>query len=310
MVLFIAAPGSAEQTETLGGPYGTGWYQVGPYNWDLTKCDLTLSYTLDLSGTSGFDRVAVGFIDPVWNAGYMQSHPSYAAQTNDLKFDIDDNHYLNSSHAGYGATRYNVLPDGSIVDPPFGSNSNYGFWFDRDGVDQWQQDMFVDGGNYNTNGIYEIIITYRYVDTLPDGSHIGTMLATINDLTQDFPSKGIVGAGKSLAGDLTALQLYWQVSVPGATVSDISVTGCRGNVWIDGCDTGVEDRSLANGSYLSWELGSLVGNDWKNHGQFVSSVSKWTAELVEMGLISSDERNAIIECAAKSDVGKKGKMSK
>jgi hypothetical protein len=48
-------------------------------------------------------------------------------------------------------------------------------------------------------------------------------------------------------------------------------------------------------------------NAWKNHGKYVSCVSKQSGGFVKMGLISTIEKDAIVEEAAESDCGKKKK---
>ena len=44
---------------------------------------------------------------------------------------------------------------------------------------------------------------------------------------------------------------------------------------------------------------------WKNHGKFVSCVAQAAQALVDAGQITEDEKDALVEAAAQSDVGKK-----
>lgn len=46
--------------------------------------------------------------------------------------------------------------------------------------------------------------------------------------------------------------------------------------------------------------------DWKNHGEFVSCVAHEVKILIEMGLITEEEGDALVKSAAQSSVGKKG----
>ena len=105
--------------------------------------------------------------------------------------DLDDKHALQAS-GGRGEGDYDVLlsdPD-TVLNPPIGSFSNYGIWFDRDGYDPWQDNdpatpppsgstvpwSQQDGRKtYNTGGVYRIQITYHAID---DG--LGAMFATVN----------------------------------------------------------------------------------------------------------------------------------
>jgi hypothetical protein len=47
--------------------------------------------------------------------------------------------------------------------------------------------------------------------------------------------------------------------------------------------------------------------DYKNHGAYVSCISKTAEEFIEEGLISESEKDATVSVAAKSGVGKKNK---
>ena len=50
--------------------------------------------------------------------------------------------------------------------------------------------------------------------------------------------------------------------------------------------------------------GPLSGGHWKNHGQYVSSISQTAAKFVAQGLITERQKGAIISAAARSDCGK------
>lgn len=161
--------------------------------------------------------------------------------------DLDDKHNLQCS-GGRGERDYDVLlsdPD-AVQDPPIGSFSNYGIWFDRDGVDPWQDndpDTPAPGGSnvpwaqsdgrktYNTGGVYNITITYRAIT-----DDLGVMFATINGdpfgaiepESIDLPvPQGFVRnsdgtyeyypAGLSFKGDMKHMQVFaglWSPSDP------------------------------------------------------------------------------------------------
>ena len=187
------------------------WKGNFPELWDLTQGDLTLSYTLDMSqiATSGWAVVEVGMrelgapnIDPDLSGGWMQSnYIDGTINPNSLKG--NDMHLL-SKH-GWLYQTYDA-EDANTLITPYWSGANYGFWFDRDGVDQWQADMWgmVDGGTYNTGGVYEIVITYHAID-----ANTGTMFATINGVHQGLYIGGwkdaepeFYPAGRSFNGDI------------------------------------------------------------------------------------------------------------
>lgn len=51
--------------------------------------------------------------------------------------------------------------------------------------------------------------------------------------------------------------------------------------------------------------GPISGGKWKNHGQYVSTMSNVTAALVTQGLITPQEQDAYVSAAARSGCGKK-----
>jgi chitodextrinase len=284
---------------TLNAPYETKhWKDV----WDLTQGDLTLSYTIDMTGLNQpgtwdtfkswqtwYTQVGLrGEGAPDFNpgpfdeyqgkcGGWMTSDSDnwtdsdgYTEKGNpdpDSIQDLDDKHILQAS-GGRGEGDYDVLlsdPD-TVLDPTIGSFSNYGVWFDRDGVDPWQDndpDTPAPGGSavpwaqqdgrktYNTGGVYRIEITYHAID---DG--LGVMFATVNgdpdgevepeDVDIPVP-QGFVRnndgtyqyypAGLSFQGDMKHMQVFagiWSPSLPAghdygySELSDITVTGYRG----------------------------------------------------------------------------------
>jgi len=116
--------------------------------------------------------------------------------------------------------------------PPNGGN-NHRFWFDRDGVDPYQalSPLAVDGGTYNTQGLYDIVIMLHAT-----GLTTGTAYMTINGLNQGFETDGnwntmeLTPAGMTFTGDMTAMQVYYGLYGYGAThtvaFNDITVEGC------------------------------------------------------------------------------------
>ena len=50
--------------------------------------------------------------------------------------------------------------------------------------------------------------------------------------------------------------------------------------------------------------------EYKNHGEYVSCVAHAAEDFLEAGLISDEEKDAIVSAAGQSDIGKKGKKEK
>ncbi len=225
----------------------TNWSEM----WDLTQCDLTLSYTIDMTGVTqpgpwqtsytevGLRELGAGNFNPgPWDTyqggqgGWMVSLVGDLA-TNPNSLDLDDKHNLAAS-GGRDERDYDATDPDTVV-APFGTYDNYGIWFDRDGVDPWQANMWgmVDGGTYNTGGVYNIAITYHAID-----GNLGTMFATINGIPTGFYTAGwkndepdIYPAGLSFTGDMAWMQVFAGLWAPDDTygdvaLSDLTITGC------------------------------------------------------------------------------------
>jgi hypothetical protein len=55
--------------------------------------------------------------------------------------------------------------------------------------------------------------------------------------------------------------------------------------------------------------GPVSGGRWKNHGQYVSTVSKVAEAFVEQGLITADQADEVVDQASESDCGSKHQSS-
>jgi hypothetical protein len=242
--------------------YGTvnlsGGSQSGHFNhiWDLTQCDLVLTFTYDATGlVDDFGGAAhawaelgiraVGYSDfnPTWMAEgagvWLATDYDWAANTFDPDppgspiLDLDDKMILQKG-GGMGEGTYN-LP--STPQNPW---ANHRIWFDRDGVDQWQAQnpLAVDGGTYNTGGTYNIVITLHA--TSPTS---GTAYMSINGLAQGFETDGnwntmeLTPAGMTFTGDMQNMQVFYGLYGYGATHSvkftGITVNGCLAIVQVD-----------------------------------------------------------------------------
>ena len=128
---------------------------------------------------------------------------------------------------GRGEGDYDCLVPNTVV-APFGSGNNYGIWFDRDTLDPWQSVSpgAVDGGTFNTLGIYHVIITYHAIN-----AGLGSMFATINGIQAGFyasPPDWIFPpdyypAGISFKGNMSRMQLFAGIWAPDATYGYIDI---------------------------------------------------------------------------------------
>lgn len=256
-LVFGAMPGLASEEVTknygdvtLGGGFESGNF---PQVWDLKQCDLVLSFTYDANGLVddpgahdaaghawaelGVRQVGYSNFNPTWNvegAGvWLATDYDWTATTFDPDpdgsptLDLDDKLILQKA-GSIGEGDYN-LP--SVPPEP---EANYGIWFDRDGVESSQAEMWgaIDGGTYNTGGTYDVVITLHATN-----STSGTAYMTINGVKQGFYDPNwhcgqpdLYPAGMTFTGDMTQMQVFYGLCGYGATHSvvfkDITVTGC------------------------------------------------------------------------------------
>jgi len=230
-------------TKNYGDVTLSGGFQSGnfPEIWDLTACDLVLSFTYDANGLVddfggdahawaelGVRQVGYGNFNPTWDvegAGvWLATDYDWNVDTFDPDppgsptQDLDDKLILQKA-GGHGEGDYN-LP--STPPNPW---ANHRVWWDRDGVDPWQNDETA-----NTDGIYNIEITLHL--TSPTS---GEAYMTINGLNQGFETDGnwstieLTPAGMTFTGDMSQMQVFYGLYGYGAThgvaFEDITATG-------------------------------------------------------------------------------------
>jgi len=153
-----------------------------PDFWDLNAGPVTVRYTLDLSGapnvakTGNYNQAGLvgllsggsgarmgGFLSD-WGHASLE-FPAYPYYPNNLtnhdKFNMQKFPYPGSWDEQMYDVNFATQPP-TFGLPGFNPWANYGIWFDRDGVDQWQANMWgmVNGGTYNTAGIYDAQLTF------------------------------------------------------------------------------------------------------------------------------------------------------
>lgn len=220
----------------------TNEFITGGPPWDITKCDLTISYTLymgNLVVPNPWETfwAVVGVGGPAW--GFLMSGAPGADSTDPLNQDLDDKHVVGRL-GDWSIPGYNAITPDLCIDPFGHEYDNYGFYFDRDGVSFPQESLwgFESGGVYDTGGIYDIELTFHAIS-----STSGTIFARINGVDQGFYLQGwhdgepdINPAGKCFGGDLSCLYpfaiLLELTDVGGegfVILEDLSITGCSCN---------------------------------------------------------------------------------
>lgn len=208
--------------------------------WNLTASDLTITFTANLNGVVDNDASHAWSELGVRQVGKGNFNPTFGAEgagvwlatdfdwgTGDTfapdpvgspTLDMDDKLLLQKA-GGHDEGDYN-LPS----TPPSPGN-NHRFWFDRDGVDPWQN-----ASTANTGGIYQIEMNLHATSATA-----GTVYLKINGLDQGFETNGnwndieLTPAGMTFTGDMTQMQVFYGLYGYGAshsvTFSDITVTG-------------------------------------------------------------------------------------
>jgi len=306
----------ASDTQNYGNIQLSGGFMSGHFSevWDLNACDMIISFTYDANGLVddlggdgahawaelGIRKVGNGDFNPNGAGVWLATDYDWSVNTFDLdpagapKLDLDDKLILQRV-SGQGEGSYN-LPS-----TPTTPGANHRFWWDRDGVDPWQN-----GATANTKGIYNIEIRLHAKDLTS-----GKAYMTINGRDQGFETDGnwntieLTPAGMTFTGDMAKMQVFYGLYGYGATHSvafeNITVDGCRSNVFIGDCDTGVQDQ-VYNGKLISDWIGDCAAADVKNHGNFVSCVAELTNELKKVGVITGKDKGAIQSCAAQADI--------
>jgi hypothetical protein len=217
---------------TLSGGFQTGHFADW---WDLTAGDLVLSFTYDANGLVddpgghawaelGVRSPCYGDFNPTWmtegSGVWLATDYDWNANTFDPDppgsptLDLDDKLILQKG-GGQGEGNYD-LPSS----PP-NPWANHAVWFDRDGVDPWQAQMWgaIDGVTYNTGGTYDVIITLHAT-----GDTTGEAYMTINGEPQGFYDPGwhsgpadLMPAGMTFTGDMKHLQVFYGLYGYGVT---------------------------------------------------------------------------------------------
>lgn len=216
----------------------SGGFAAGNFSevWDLTKGDLYILVRIDLTGlvdaagahawseigirdtstTANFNPGAgITGEKGIWVATDYEWIPGTFAPDppGSPTLDLDDKLILQKG-GGMGESDYN-LPH-----TPLTPSANHRIWFDRDGVDPWQAQspLAVDGGTYNTGGIYHVVI---HLHATSDTT--GTAYMTINGLDQGFEVDGnwntmeLTPAGMTFTGDMKQMQVFYGLYGYGAT---------------------------------------------------------------------------------------------
>lgn len=234
ILLIFIVPAMAVDPVTINyGNFGVNDDFTGTEEFDLTKCDIIVTYTLDMNAyvpSPGTEYSTVGLVSSS-AIGYMASGAPFAANTDPLARDPDDRLVLGAP-TRLDEDSYDATGPDTVVGAPIGTPSeNFNFLFDRDGVSaaealEW---WAVDGSTYNTAGFYNVEIAFHAISATE-----ATMFARINGLAQgiyavaafDGPPE-FYPVGKTMdSGDITRLRVFNFLRGAGVAITNLTVTGC------------------------------------------------------------------------------------
>lgn len=239
------------------------------YTTDLTKAP-NVAYTGDYSqmamvglfGGGAGARMA-GFLADWNNPGIL--FPTFPDVPNSQ--DIDDKFNLQRfpSPGYYDERMYDVACATNTVGTfSFDPRANYGIWFDRDGVDQWQALGWgmVNGGTYNTNALYPVELLFR--EATNDNTR-GTACAVFSPLRANTGSStgfgiptGFYSSWHTGAPDFYPAGISFDADEPTMASMQVYVQGASGpyegaEIWI---------RDLTVSGMLVVSEGMATGGGW------------------------------------------------
>lgn len=234
-VPVVLAPTSGSTVHEYGDltQNGSFWLDSVDQVWDITLCDLELSYTVDMSRYIPLKQQTewtnVGIGSGVW--AWMSSGAPKAAQTDPNQYDLDDKLHLGGFPNKMDELSYDALDPQKIIEAPVGDPwANYGIWFDRDGVSSSQSKLWgmLNTFTYNTGGKYRVSLRFHAIT-----DELGTVFATVNGVQTGFYDVWRNGQpdyypiGESIDGDLTRARVFASVWGENVRLTNIVTSGCQ-----------------------------------------------------------------------------------
>lgn len=244
LILCVSSTSTANLITKDYGDFTLGSWQRRTMTdlWDLSKGEIMISYQLDFSSIPvGSNLFQIGFAaqgTANWDTGvWLQTRHHGSADTISGGYEVFDmqDHILLQRRVNPASDwpttnepAYNVVnPDNPEILSPFGTYKNVGFYYDRGAVtDPVQQGLYgwADGGNYNTQGIYNVELLFKQVSATE-----GVVFATINGISQGI----YVGSSPNYANepDFYPAGLSFSLADFGGSFSNLQVWfGQGGNI--------------------------------------------------------------------------------
>ncbi len=293
-------------------------------NWPSTVCTTTPAVGLDANWTNPHKATEFG----------TNAHPWQGAQTFSASW-INAWGNLNSQGpSGHNWTKYStdVTGNGSFVLNLLADNCS---WIYLDGTLVGFQDtahthpapsypvtltgthklefVIFDGGGL-AGGMYRLETNTGtvFTDTDSDGlTDAQEVLYSTDPLNPDTDGDGVSDGDEVAQGTNPAVADVFDSDDDGIVDNlDACVNSIlSATVVINGTDSGVTNTTNALGCNIADLLASECSGDFKNHGQFVSCVSKAATALRKAGIITNKESAALVKAAATSKKSEKSAKS-
>lgn len=253
------------------------YYPKPNFNWDLTRGDLSLSYTVDMTNFNPLigngEYSEVGIIDDYPSfTGRIASMSSGAVDTtiNDAsKFYPNDQLCLHSGDLWENSEwSYDTVLDengnhkivGGWPYAGWDPRLNCGIWFDRGSAPDSPFANLYSGKSCNTGGRYDVVIKFHALD-----SGTGVMFATVNGVPTGFwyqnadmtANPSVTPVGKSFRGDMAKVKVFANLVSNGVAINNIKATGSPAAPTV----TGVSPNSAEQGEALKGV--SVYGTDFR-----------------------------------------------
>lgn len=316
---------SAEETQIYtSGSHVTAWDPILPAtayeNWPSTACTTQPAIGLDAAWSNPHPAFDFGLNAHPWQPGAGLS-ASWINAWSDLN---------SRGPSGHNWTRYETQVDGNgdFVLDLLADNCSWIYLDDQlvgyqgptsvaqtypvtlDGPATLTFVIFDGGGLAGGMFQLETNVDTVFADTDEDGlTDPEEILYNTDPNNPDSDGDGVSDGDEVAQGSDPAVFTVFDSDDDGITDNNDACVNSilSATVLINGVDSGVANTTNATGCNIADLLDSACTGDFKNHGQFVSCITHAATELRKAGIISNNERSALVKAAAQSKKSGKSK---
>ncbi len=227
----------------------------------------------------------------LFNASGLEYYTGSTGVTMDDLFEKDQGHvtHVCRNNSNVGPLFLNKLIDPSSIPGGHSNTVIYG--------------LPDDDGYFNSLGIYprEINISWGGYDTDPKHWFIGWLIVVDSD--PDTDGDGVPDSEDVFPEDPNEWADADKDGV-GDNADQNDDSDLRENVAVGGLDTGISNDVDDSGLSLQDRINTLETDVFFHHGHYVRTMVYGIDELVDAELITEDEADIMVSCAAQSNIGK------